>query len=133
METIATSKPRVFLREHPVITQRVILHSTGTEETLLAGSVIGATTEVRGEAPEGGEAPVLMEAGKHLLFGTYPDMTPVGILQGDVTVPATGDAWGVCYVHCAVLAEQLIWADGTSVETQASAVAALRGLGVYVE
>ncbi|EFL85828.1 hypothetical protein HMPREF0326_01531 [Desulfovibrio sp. 3_1_syn3] len=133
METIAQTSSRAFLREHPVITQRVLLHSTGKEETLLAGSVIGTTSEVKGEAPEGGEAPVVMEAGKHLLFGASSDMTPVGILHGDVTVPATGDAWGVCYVHCAALAEELIWADGISAETQATAIAALRGLGVYVE
>lgn len=128
MEIIARTSSRAFLREHPTITQRVILHSTGTEETLLAGSVIGSTSAIAAE----GESPAV-EAGKHLLFGTHPDMTPVGILQSDVTIPAAGDAWGTCYVHCAALAEELIWADGISAETQATAIAALRGLGVYVE
>lgn len=129
MQTLAKTSSRAFLREHPTVTQRVILHSTNAEETLLAGSVIGVTSEVTGGEP----ATVTVEAGKHLLFGMHPDMTPLGILQSDVTVPVTGDAWGVCYVHCAALAEELIWADATSAETQATAIAALRGLGVYVE
>lgn len=125
MKTIAKQTSRVFLGDHPPITQRVLLTSTGSDEVLLAGSVIGVS-EAK-PAAEGSEATPaacgLFAAG----------MTPVGILQADVELPAEGDAWGVVYVHCSAVASGLIWGDGVSADQQAAAIAALRGLGVFVE
>lgn len=127
METIASYQSRVFLGEHPVITERILLHSTGTEELLLAGSVIGVGFAVEGDTESANYD------GKQTLFGTYAHMEPLGILQADVTVPDTGDAFGVCYVHCAALSDGLIWAEGTSAATQQTTITALRKLGIYVE
>ena len=124
METIATKSSNPFLREHPVITQRVLLTSGDEEQTLLAGSVIGKV-----EATTGENASPAFQG----LFGSKPDMEPVGILAADVTVPASGDAWGTVYVHCAALASGLLWDESLSANDQATAIAALRGVGVFVE
>ena len=123
METIATVSSNPFLREHPMITQRVLLTSGEEEQTLLAGSVIGKVTTGEGESATTFQG----------LFGSKADMEPVGILMADVIVPATGDAWGTVYVHCAALASGLIWDESVSANDQATAIAALRGLGVFVE
>ena len=123
METIATTSSNPFLREHPVITQRVLLTSGEEEQTLLAGSVIGKGTSGEGESAGTFQG----------LFGSQAEMEPVGILAADVTVPASGDAWGTVYVHCAALASGLLWDESCSATDQATAIAALRGLGVFVE
>lgn len=44
MQEIASYKRRVFLKDHPVVTQRIVLSSAGTAQTLLAGTVIAAKT-----------------------------------------------------------------------------------------
>ena len=44
MQEIASYKRRVFLKDHPVVTQRVTLSSTGAARTLLAGTVIASKT-----------------------------------------------------------------------------------------
>lgn len=40
MQEIASYKRRVFLKDHPVVTQRIVLSSAGAAQTLLAGTVI---------------------------------------------------------------------------------------------
>lgn len=125
METVASFENKAFLGEHPVITARVIITSTGTEQTLLAGSVIGVTlTDSDDDA---------VDAGINGLYGQYiNDMDPVGILQSDLVVPASGNAWCSVYVHCAALADGLSWADGVSATEQATAIAAMRKIGIFV-
>ncbi|MFI3270785.1 MAG: hypothetical protein R3Y11_01605 [Pseudomonadota bacterium] len=145
MKTVAGFKNKVFLAEHPVITQRFILSSSGEEELLIAGSVIGVTvaaTEVELDTDDASQDVAddnavaeteTVEANKIFLYGKYPNMEPLGILQGDVRVPAEGDAWATLYVHCAAVSDGLTWADGISADDQAAAVAALRKIGIFVE
>ena len=42
MQEIASYKRRVFLKDHPVVTQRIVLSSAGAAQTLLAGTVIAS-------------------------------------------------------------------------------------------
>ena len=111
MKNIATYQRRVFLKDHPPVTQRVLIASKGAERTLLAGTVLGIT------------------AGKHDAWTSAAQASC--ILAEDITVPATGDAYALAYAHAAVVAPELIWADGVSAADQQTALQALRGKGIY--
>lgn len=117
MQTLATYSRVVFLKDHPPVLRRVRLTSSGEPAVLLAGSVIGETTA------EGTTTVGLWKTGA----------TPLGILAEDVTVPTAGDAFALIYEHAAVIASRLIWADGVSATDQQTAIAALRGIGIYCE
>ena len=111
MKDIGSYQRRVFVKDHPPVLQRVLIGSTGTELDLLAGAVLG------------------LKDGKH---GAYASTMEVScILAEDVTVPASGDIYALAYVHAAVITPELIWADGVTAEQQKSALAALRGVGIY--
>ena len=111
MQTIGTYQRRVFVKDHPPVLQRVLIGSTGTETVLLPGTVLG------------------LKDGKN---GAYTAAHEVScILAEDVTVPASGDIYALAYVHAAVIAPELIWADGVTAEQQKSALTALRGVGIY--
>jgi len=111
MDEIARYQRRAFLKDHPPVLARLLIGSTGGESTLLAGSVLG------------------LKDGKH---GAYATGTQAAaILAEDVTVPATGDIYALAYLHAAVVVSELIWADGVSAADQKTALAALRGQGIY--
>lgn len=118
MQTLGINKSRAFLGNHPVISKRVLLTSGDTEATLVAGSVIG-TKNAEGAVTTG-------------LFDDA-SMTVVGILAEDVTVPASGDAWAVVYVHCCAVAAGLVWGEEISATEQGNAIEAMRTLGIFVE
>jgi len=111
MKSLSNYQRRGFLKDHPPITQRVLVASTGTERTLLAGTVLGLAT------------------GKHDAF--VVGMEASCILAEDITVPAVGDAYALAYTHAAVVTSELIWAEGVSAADQQTALAALRGKGVH--
>ena len=115
MQEIASYKRRVFLKDHPVVTQRIVLSSAGTAQTLLAGTVIAAKTVTATSATTvDGETAALL-----------------GVLAEDVAIPAEGDAYALVYVHAAVIASELIWDDGVSAADQQAALTELRKVGVF--
>lgn len=112
MKKIATYERRAFLKDHPPVLERKLIASTGSETTYLAGAVLG------------------LKSGKHELWGPDSDWASC-ILAEDAIVPATGDVWALCYVHAAVIASELVWADGVSATDQKKALDELRALGLY--
>ncbi len=111
MKDIGSYQRRVFVKDHPPVLQRVLIGSTGTEHVLLPGTVLG------------------LKDGKH---GAYTSTADVNcILAEDVTVPASGDMYALAYMHAAVIAPELIWAEGVTAEQQKAALTALRGVGIY--
>ena len=79
MKTIATHERRTFLKDHPPVIQRMLLHSTGAEQDLIAGTVLGEKDGKCGEFTSGAEA--------------------LGILVEDTTIPAAGDVYGAHLGH----------------------------------
>ena len=61
MQEIASYKRRVFLKDHPVVTQRIVLSSAGTAQTLLAGTVIAAKTAAHAHAASATENTTMPE------------------------------------------------------------------------
>lgn len=112
MKQIAAYERRAFLKDHPPILERRLIASTGAETTYLAGTVLGLKT------------------GKHEPWTSTSDSVAC-ILAEDVIVPAAGDAWALAYVHAAVIASELVWADGVSATDQKKALADLRALGLF--
>lgn len=106
MKEIARYERRVFLKDHPPVTERVLIASSGEDRTLLAGTVLG------------------VDAGKHDAWTDGKEASCV--LAEDVDVPAAGDAYALAYVHAALIAPELTWADGVSATDQKTALAAQR-------
>lgn len=115
MQSLGTFQRSAFLADHPPISRRMILTSTNTEQTLLAGTVLGTR---------------LVDS-KTTLGPWQPGATATGVLAEDITVPADGDAYAEIYIHAAVIAPRLLWADGVSASDQHTALAALRGVGIF--
>lgn len=115
MQSLASFQRSAFLTDHPPVSRRMILTSSGSEQTLLAGTVLGSH---------------LVDS-KTILGPWQPNTTVIGVLAEDVTVPADGDAYAEVYIHAAVVASRLLWADGVSAADQHTALAALRGIGLF--
>lgn len=113
MHPIESYQRPAFLKDHPPIMQRMIMASTGSEATYLAGTVLGR------------------DAGGNLGQWTASSAGMEGILAGDVTVPASGGASADVYIHASVVAQELIFADGVSAADEKTALAAMRAVGVY--
>lgn len=111
MKKLSEYKHRNFLKEHPPIMQRVLIHSTGEEEDLISGSVLGVKEEKQGLFVSGA--------------------TPTYILAEDITVPASGDIYALAYCHAALIESELVWGDGVSATDQKEALEALRIKGLY--
>lgn len=111
MQILGSYQRRGFLKDHPPVLARVLIGSTGTEATLLAGTVLGVSD------------------GKHAIYAA--GQTAACILAEDTVVPAAGDQWAMAYVHAAVVAPELTWGEGVSAEQQKTALTALRGVGIY--
>ena len=112
MKAIADYQRRAFLKDHPPVMERKLIASSGTEFTILAGTVLGLKND------------------KHEPWKATSDSVSC-ILAEDVTVPASGDVYGLAYVHAAVIGPELIWADGVSATDQTTALAKLRAIGLY--
>ena len=112
MKKIAAYERRAFLKDHPPVLERKLIASTAGEATYLAGTVLG------------------LKSDKHQPWTAASDSVAC-ILAEDVIVPEAGDAWALCYVHAAVIASELVWADGVSATDQKEALADLRALGLY--
>ena len=119
MEMIARYQRKAFLKDHPPVMARALLGSTGSEQTLLAGTVLGILAN-------GKQAAYAVEA-----EGPLAGMTAHSILAEDVVVPAAGDQYALTYVHCDAVAPELTWADGVNATQQQAALAALRLKGIY--
>jgi len=113
MQRIESYQRPAFLRDHPPVLARRVLASTGSEETYLAGTVLG-----RGED---GSLGLWTAASKDI----------EGILAGDVTVPAEGGVSVDVYIHASVVPQELIFADGVSADAEQTALAQLRAKGIY--
>ncbi len=124
MQEIASYKRRVFLKDHPVVTQRIVLSSAGTAQTLLAGTVIAAKTVTATSATT---------VGAYAKPGDGETAALLGVLAEDVAIPAAGDAYALVYVHAAVIASELIWDDGVSAADQQAALTELRKVGVLAD
>ena len=111
MREIARYEQRVFLKDHPPVTQRVLIASNGSERALLAGTVLG------------------VDQGKHDAWTASATVSCV--LAEDIDVPASGDAYALAYVHAALIAPELVWAEGVSATDQKTALEAMRGKGLY--
>lgn len=122
MHHIETYSRAAFLKDHPPILTRMEITSTGTEFSLVAGTVMGSTTVTASNTTTVG-------AWQPATDGKTSDL--VGVLAGDVTVPATGNAYADVYTHAAVIAAELTWADGVSAADQKVALSELRKLGIF--
>ena len=122
MQEIASYKRRVFLKDHPVVTQRVTLSSTGAARTLLAGTVIASKT-VTATSPT--------TVGAYAQPGEGESAALLGVLAEDAAIPAEGDAYALIYIHAAVIASELVWEDGLSAADQQAAILELRNIGVF--
>ena len=126
MQEIVSYKRTVFLKDHPVITQRVILSSTGAAQTLLAGTVIAAKTVSKTES---GATTATTTTGAYAKAGEGETVAILGVLAEDI--PAEGDAYALVYVHAAVVASALVWDDDVSAADQQAALIELRKSGVF--
>ena len=122
MQEIASYKRRVFLKDHPVVPQRIVLSRAGTAQPLLAGTVIAAKTVT---------ATSTTTVGAYAKPGAGETAALIGVLAEDVAIPAEGDAYALVYVHAAVIASELIWDDGVSAADQQAALIELRKVGVF--
>lgn len=122
MNHIETYSRTAFLKDHPPVLTRIEITSTGTECSLLAGTVIGSLTVTASSTTTVGAWQPATEATTSSL---------IGVLAGDVTVPAAGNAYADVYVHAAVVTAELTWADGLSAADQKLALSELRKLGIF--
>lgn len=122
MHEIASYARNVFLKDHPVITRRVLLSSTGTAQTLLAGSVIAEKTVTASAATT---------VGAYVKPGDGETAAMLGVLAEDVVIPASGDAYALVYIHAAVIISALVWDDGVSATDQRAALIELRKVGIF--
>ena len=113
MKKIASTERRAFLKDHPPVMERKLIASTGEEATYVPGTVLG------------------LKNGKYELWTTQSETKGICILAEDVIVPATGDVWALTYVHAAVLASELVWAEGVSATDQKKARGDLCAAGIY--
>jgi len=120
MQELGSYQRKSFLKDHPPVFARALLGSTGEEQTLLAGTVLGR-----------------LASGKQYAYivdeeeGPMSGMEAHSILAEDVIVPAAGDKYALTYVHAAVVAPELIWDDSVTATQQQAALAALRLLGIH--
>ena len=113
MKELATYSRPAFLGDHPPILAAMRIKSDGTEKTIPAGSVLGRDSA-------GNLGP---------WSGEFCDAA--GILAGDVTVPAAGDAICDVYIHASVVATELVFDAALGEEEILGALAALRLKGIY--
>lgn len=111
MKHLGTYQRRAFLKDHPPVSARVLLGSSGTEQTLLAGAVLG------------------LQDGKH--YAHVDGMAADAVLAEDVTVPVAGDKYALAYVHAAAVASELVWDESVTAAQQKTALEALRLKGIY--
>ena len=112
MKQLAAYERRAFLKDHPPVMERKLIASTGEETTYLAGTVLGLKND------------------KHEPWKATSDSVSA-ILAEDVIIPETGDVWALTYTHAAMIASELVWADGVSATDQKKALAGLRAVGLY--
>lgn len=111
MKTIASHERRTFLKDHPPVIVRKLISSTGEEQDLLAGTVLGVKEGKLGEFVPGAQAD--------------------SILVADTTVPESGDVYALVYNHAEVIASELTWGEGVTATEQKTALEAFRGKGIY--
>jgi hypothetical protein len=124
VKDLASYTRRGFLKDHPPVSKRVLLGSGAAEVTLLAGTVLGVKRA-------DGKAYAYTAATTTVETVTTPVYDADCILAEDVTVPVSGDAYALAYVHAAVIDSELVWADGVTAEQQKAALKALRLKGIY--
>jgi len=110
---------RKLVGDHQPIMDSVQLKSTGAEYTLESGTVLGVITaedkhvQLDPAAADGSDAAVC-------------------VLAMDVTVPAADDEAAPVYIHGEMLEDGLIWPDGITEAEKKTAIAQLRGVGLFV-
>jgi len=110
---LGTYQRRSFLKDHPPVFERALLGSSGSERTILAGTVLG------------------LRDGKQFVFTATTDMEAHSILAEDVVIPASGDQYALTYTHADVVAPELIWDESVTATQQKTALAALRVKGIH--
>lgn len=128
MHEIASYARNVFLKDHPVITRRVMLSSTGTAQTLLAGSIIAEKTVTTTVSDQ---TTTTVTTGAYAKAGSGETVAMLGVLAEDVVIPASGDAYALVYIHAAVIISALVWDDGVSATDQRAALIELRKVGIF--
>ena len=126
MEQIASYKRPALLKDHPPILRRIVLSSTGTESTLLTGSVIGHQPYV--SPGSGNNPPAIPES-----VGEWKPAHDrvVGVLADDVTIPVSGGVSATVYVHADLNPDELLFAEGTTAEQEQQARVAMRDVGLF--
>ncbi len=122
MKIIAQENQHNFLKDHPPVMKQLVLTSTGEEKVLIAGNVITRNTNTSTQ---------VVTTGEFAMPGEGETGGVIGILAEDVTIPATGDAYANIYVHAEVIASELVWPDGVSVEDKKAALEELRKIGIF--
>ncbi|MBL3582616.1 head decoration protein [Oleidesulfovibrio alaskensis] len=108
-----------FIGQHQPITAAVVLASSGAEQLLQAGTVLGTVSA-------SGKLVVLNPAGND------GSETASHVLAEDCTVPAASDALSTAYTHCEALERGLRWPAGITEPQKKAAIEALRAAGIFV-
>jgi hypothetical protein len=124
VKELASYTRRGFLKDHPPVSKRVLLGSGAAEVTLLAGTVLGIKTA-------DGKYYAYTAATTTANNVTTPVYEADCLLAEDLTVPSSGDAYALAYVHAAVIDAELVWAEGVTADQQKAALKALRAKGIY--
>lgn len=132
MQLIESYTRSAFLKDHPPVLARMELTSSGTAQTLLAGTVIGSlTTSTTTGSGDSAVTTTSTTVGAWVPADTGETDALLGVLAGDVTVPASGNAYADVYVHAAVVFDELLWADDVSATDQKKAISGLRAIGIF--
>ncbi|MCL2791086.1 MAG: head decoration protein [Desulfobulbus sp.] len=113
MEHLASYQRKAFLKDHPPVFARALLGSTGAEQMLLAGTVLG-----------------IKKDGKQYVY-VDDEMEAHSILAENVIVPPSGGQYTLTYAHAAVVAPELIWDSSVTATQQQAALADLRLKGIF--
>lgn len=119
MEKIASYEDRNFLREHPVVMEKMILSNASTSlQKLESGSVIG-----------------IADGGAKTFFA-HEMTSAIGILAEAVELPAKsetapGTEIAAVYVHGDFIARFLKFASDVDENDKSAAFASLRNVGCY--
>lgn len=109
-----------FVGAHEPVMQGEALASTGAEQNLVAGTVLGRITASGKYAPWAHDA-------------TDGSQTARRILVEDVAVPPSGDERAATYRHGEFLRAGLTWDETAEESDILAAIDALEGVGIYVK
>lgn len=104
----------------PVMEPVTLTNGTGSDVTLLAGTVLGRITATRKYVA-------------HIPGASDGSQTARRVLVEDVVIPANGDAKTVAYCHGEFRSAGLAWASGINATQKNTAIDDLADAGLFVK